>query len=123
MAIGYPRRNPVYDELGELNMLYTKDDFINKQDETVYYYIGIACQSKAYEITGMDWEWTKAAFTKNDFEDVIEEPKTFQEYDWIRPDNHPDIEKRIVEWTRHYFRTNDEPPAKQVARSMGKIRK
>jgi RHS repeat-associated protein len=110
VAIGYPRRNPVYTEQGELNMLYTKTDFINKPDETDYYYIGIACQSRAYEVTGIEWDWSKPALSKNNFEEVIQNPEDFKEYDWIRPAGHPDFEKRIVEWTRHYFRTNDEPP-------------
>jgi len=110
VAIGYPRRNPVYDEQGELNMLYTNADFINKPDETGYYYIGIACQSRAYQVTGIEWDWSKPALSKNNFEEVIQNPDDFKEYDWIRPAGHPDLEKRIVEWTRHYFRTNDEPP-------------
>ncbi len=109
MAIGYPRKNPVYDEQDELKMLYTKDDFINKPDETGYYYIGVACQSRAYEVTGIDWDWSMPTLTSNEFEEVISYPDDFWEYNWSRPMGHTGVEKRIVEWTRQYYRQDQDP--------------
>jgi RHS repeat-associated protein len=110
VTIGYPRRNPVYDEQGELKVLYTKADFINKPDETDFYFIGIACQSRAFEVTGIEWDWSTPAISREVFEEVIRDPENFEEYDWVRPDGHPDIEKRLVEWSRYYFKTNDQHP-------------
>jgi RHS repeat-associated protein len=114
VSIGYPRRNPVYDEQGELKILYSHTDFIEKPNEDNFYYIGIPYQTRTYEIHGNAWNWNDDSFTKNSFikydsTGICDTPDDFKEYD-SDPNTYPGVEKRIVEWTRHYFRTNDEPP-------------
>jgi hypothetical protein len=109
VTIGYPRRSPAYDEQGELNIIYTKDDFINQPDESGYYFIGVPYQSRAYEVTGIEWDWSMPPLSKNAFDEPARNPADFRAYDWHRPEDHPDIEKRIVEWTRHYFRKDEKP--------------
>lgn len=57
ISIGYPRRNVPHDlpEQGELKMLYSTVDFINKIDAPDFHYIGVPYQSRAFEVTGYDW--------------------------------------------------------------------
>jgi RHS repeat-associated protein len=109
VAIGYPRRNPQYDEQGELKVLYTRADFINEDREESFYYIGIPYQTRNYEVTGLGEVWSPGELlTCGDFDQVVENPGNFKPYSWERPQNHTGIEKRIVEWSRSYFRKNED---------------
>ncbi len=108
-TIGYPRRNPLYDEQGELKVLYTREDFINKDQGIAFYYIGIPYQSRNYELTGLEELWNPGEIlTCDNFDQVMENPGDFQSYDWERPQDQTGIEKRIVEWARSYFRENED---------------
>ncbi|MDL1964154.1 MAG: FG-GAP-like repeat-containing protein, partial [Deltaproteobacteria bacterium] len=112
ISIGYPRRVPNdLTEQGELKILYSKADFINKTDASDFYYIGVPYQSLAFEVTGYEWDWeTSQKFPATDFDDIMVntahplEKWNVQPYEWKRPDGHAGVEKRLVEWTRSYFK-------------------
>uniref|UniRef100_UPI0025E82ECE SpvB/TcaC N-terminal domain-containing protein n=1 Tax=Sulfurovum sp. TaxID=1969726 RepID=UPI0025E82ECE len=110
ISIGYPRRN-VPDKLpeqSELKILYSKTDFINKSDESDFYYIGVPCQSRAFEVTGYTWNWDNPRFSDENFDALVADD-TIKPYEWKRPHNHDKEEKRLIEWTRNYFRDDNSP--------------
>ncbi|MCD4716622.1 MAG: hypothetical protein K8R45_07755, partial [Desulfobacterales bacterium] len=105
ISIGYPRRVPNdLTEQGELKILYSKADFINKTDASDFYYIGVPYQSLAFEVTGYEWDWeTSQKFPATDFDDIMVNTAHPLEK-WERLDDHVGVEKRLVEWTRSYFK-------------------
>ncbi len=112
ISIAYPRRQVPQDlpEQAELKMIYTKADYINKENETEYYYLGIPCQTRTYEVTGVAWSSGQAILTADLFGAILDPallPGNFRSYEWHRPDSHVGIEKRIIEWSRSYFRTDE----------------
>lgn len=112
VTIGYPRRIPQFEKQGQTLIVYTKSDFINKDQEALFYYVGIPYQSRTYEITGLEVYWNPGGLLgPNDFISIIENPDQFRSYHWERPENHSSIEKRIIEWSRTYFRRNIDPHA------------
>lgn len=114
-TIVYPRRNPIYNEQDILNILYKKNDYINKSNQD-YYYKGIPYQERVFDVTGIREEWdNKSIIDITHFQAIIDTFKNselvldkFKPYDWMRPNNHDKVEVRIVEWSRNYFRKNNE---------------
>ena len=118
VMIGYPRRISASDPLNvslseqrELFITYSKSDFINQSNSVDYFFVGVPYQSRTYEVTGINWDWPANPFqwlNKSDFEEIATDPESYQPYEWQRPQQHSDEEKRIVEWSRSYFRQNVE---------------
>lgn len=111
MSIAYPRRQALPDlpEQAELKAIYTKTDYINKDDAPAYYYLGIPCQTRTYEVTGVNWSSGEAILTADIFTAILSPvliPGDFRPYEWQRPGSHIGLEKRIIEWSRLYFRTD-----------------
>jgi RHS repeat-associated protein len=52
-AVGYPRRSPEYDEQGQTRITCSEADFINVTNEKNWYRIGVPCETRAYELTGV----------------------------------------------------------------------
>ncbi len=112
VAIGYPRRNPAFDEQGALQITYTKTDFINRPEEENFHFIGVPFQSRTYEVTGISWAWTDTPFGWLDraaFAEVIADPNSFLPYEEPRPTEASGTQKRLIEWSRSYFRQDAEP--------------
>ncbi|MDR4470934.1 MAG: hypothetical protein MRJ68_21995, partial [Nitrospira sp.] len=112
VAIGYPRRNPAFDEQGALQITYTKTDFINRHDEVNFYFIGIPFQTRTYEIMGIPWAWTETPFRWLDhaaFAEVTADPNDFLPYEQPPPAGAAGLQKRLIEWSRSYFRQDEEP--------------
>ncbi len=112
ISIAYPRRQVPQDlpEQADLKMIYTKADYINKDNETEYYYLGIPCQTRTYEVTGVAWSSGQAILTADLFGGILDPafiPGSFHPYEWQRPDGHVGLGKRIIEWSRSYFRTDE----------------
>lgn len=111
ISIGYPRRNVLQDpsdlpEQRKLKMLYTKADFINKPNETDFYYVGVPCETQVFEVTRGTWKWGNPKFSATYFKDLLTD-NAFRPYEWQQPggnDENDDVEKRLVEWSRSYFR-------------------
>lgn len=115
VAIGYPRRQVPADlpEQGELKIVYTKVDFINQDDDPGFYYAGVPCQTRAFEVTGLQPANPNQPFKAADFdairfaEPLVVNPADFEPF---QPDPPADLtvpKKRIIEWSRTYFRKND----------------
>ncbi len=121
VAIGYPRRQVPADlsEQGELKAVYSRTDFINKDvpgaGRTLgYYYAGIPCQTRSYEVTGLDWQTGDEHLKEWVFEGVRDgsmdvDPGTFKPYEWERSSGQTGIHRRIIEWSRNYFRNDEQP--------------
>ena len=111
LSVAYPGRQAPADlpEQAELKAVYTKTDFINKDDDPEYYYLGIPCQTRTYEVTGVNWSPGQVPLKPEMFTDIVNPalvPGNFQPYEWQRPEGHAGLEKRIVEWQRSYFRAD-----------------
>jgi hypothetical protein len=67
VQIGYPRREPQrldrFPEQAELKILYTHIDVINRADDPLCYYVGLPCQTRSYEISGLSWSWGQPRLT------------------------------------------------------------
>ena len=105
LSIAYPRRQapPDLPEQAELRAVYTKADYINKVDALTYYYLGIPCQTRTYEVTGVNWTQGKIPLKPEIFIDIMAPAivsGNFQPYVWQRPEGHVGLEKRIIEWQR-----------------------
>jgi len=118
VSIAYPRRPSyaIYEEQKNIKISYTWSKFINEDtfdtDVEDLYYIGISCEIKKYEIHGLDWKWSSSPFKHNyllnstHFSTIIR-PDNFKPYNYIPPGDLSLLEKRIIEWTRTYFRKNE----------------
>ncbi len=52
-AVAYQRREPQHIEQGRLLVSYAEADFINKADENDWSRVGVPCETRAYELTGL----------------------------------------------------------------------
>jgi len=113
-AIVYPRRDPEYDEQKPLLITYNQADFINKDDSTDFYRIGVPYETRSYEITGIRQtgsEILQKQDVKNDIFNATEIP--FED----KPDTNQ-IQKRMIGRSRNTFYSeglNTELPLGQIA--------
>ncbi len=104
-TVAYPRRVPAFAEQGRLQVQYTHTDFINSVAGRTHYYAGVACQVRLYEVTGL--VWNRTPIQADAFQSVLVEglaPGQHRPYEWRRSLTWSGVEKRIVSWTRRYFR-------------------
>ena len=111
ISIAYPRRlaPPDLPDQAKLLVVYTKSDYINKVDSSSYYYLGVPCQTRTYEVTGLSWTQTRIPMKPEVFNEILDSGLImgkFQSYGWKRPEGHVGLEKRIIKWQRSYFRTD-----------------
>ena len=135
ISIGYPRRRPAqpflsdngqpivdgggapippFEEQWVIQALYAFTRFIDEPNELGHYFIGVPCESRTFEIHGLPWDWPapdqqpvtpQRPLRRDDFltlDDV-------DDYAPFSPDPPQQIAgpvKRIVEWTRSYFRSD-----------------
>ncbi|MBI2985751.1 MAG: VCBS repeat-containing protein [Deltaproteobacteria bacterium] len=111
VSIGYPRRTVPAElsEQGELKILYTHSDFINKPSMPDFYYVGIPCQRRVYEVTGVTWvtgqpQLTEAGFNSALVTSVAPGSPGTDYLPYEQPGSGASLQKRIIEWTRTYFR-------------------
>ena len=121
VTIGYPRRE-VPDELpeqGDTTMVYTRTDFINTyhaptETTPAYYYASLPCQTRTYEITGMHWQSGERHFEEQRFAGILDRSitvntQTFMPYEWQRDEADTEVRRRLIEWTRTYYRADADP--------------
>ena len=111
VAIGYPRRTPLASvpEQAEIKLVYTHVDLINKTDDSQFYNLGIPYQTRTFEVTGVDWSYDQGHLRAGVFAgitDTSDSPGVFRSFQWNRPANHVGLEKRLIEWSRSYFRSD-----------------
>ncbi len=121
VTIGYPRRVVPDDlpEQGETTIVYSRNDFINKYSpptETAagHYYVGVPCQTRTYEVTGIHWEVGQQQIDEQHFEEIRDrsidvDTSSFKPHEWQRDPADSEVFRRIIEWTRAYFRTDADP--------------
>lgn len=113
VAIAYPRRAPEFPEQAELKITWSKNDWINRVDQEAFYLVGLPYQKRNYEISGIEWFWSDPVTWLNGetFAPVIADPADFRPYHWRRPEDHVGIEKRLLQWSRSYYRGDAEAHA------------
>ncbi len=52
-SVGYPRRNPAIAPQSTTLVTYTEADYANAPDQTTFYRLGLAVESRGYELTGV----------------------------------------------------------------------
>ena len=131
VSIGYPRRVAPEDlpEQGETKIVYTRTDFINKYSPPTatapaFYYAGIPCQTRSYEVTGIagakqalagwDWQLGQPHLGEGRFEAIQDtsidvDTDSFKPYEWQPDETDTGVQRRIIEWTRSYFRFDVAP--------------
>lgn len=129
VAITYPRRVVPANlpEQGETKIVYTHIDFINlyctlTATMPTFYYAGIPYQTRAYEVTGIDCQpgqkleaedfaAIQDASIKSECLRMVQDASisvdldSFQPYEWQREESDSTVQRRIIEWTRSYFRS------------------
>ena len=107
VTVVYPRRAapPHLPEQAETKILYTHADFINVTGEKNFYYVSLPYQTRLYEITGPPQQ----RYRLTDFDTLLADPDDFVPYH--RQPALGTLQKRIVDWTRTYYRTDAEPDA------------
>ncbi|HSJ54098.1 MAG TPA: toxin TcdB middle/C-terminal domain-containing protein, partial [Anaerolineae bacterium] len=116
VTLAYPRRVPQHAEQAEPRILYTHTDVANKDDDAGFYR-GVAFQLRTYEVTGLGWAAGQAAFTRSAFQSILDPSAAVgahRPYEWQRPAGLTTLEKRIVEWTRSYFRSDTSAAAADI---------
>ncbi|MDJ0723341.1 MAG: SpvB/TcaC N-terminal domain-containing protein, partial [Desulfobacterales bacterium] len=111
VSIVYPRREVPSEvpEQGDLAAIYTKTDYINRDDAAEFYYLGVPCQTRTFEVTGISWTSGDPLLRADDFAAIVAPALVtgdFRPFEWQRPTNHTSLEKRLVEWQRSYFRSD-----------------
>lgn len=113
VAIAYPRRpcDHAFDEQKKISATYSWSRFINKESEDSYYYVKAPCEVKTFEVHGIDWSWPKpldsaAIPIKDSYFATLLDPNEFEPYSTKEFDG---LKKRVVEWTRSYYRKDENP--------------
>ncbi len=135
VSIGYPRRPPLtpyIDENGQpivddqdkpivphteqsvTKAIYTFNSYINKPDAADCHYIGINCESKVYEVHGLDLTWPDPALSnparpRSIHRTVFDGLSNPDDYVSFENTNVPGLKKRIVDWKRVYFKKDAMP--------------
>ena len=121
LSIGYPRRNPPADkpEQAVTSVVYARADYINRElpqsnADAGYYFGGILCQSRSYEITGLDWHQGQTQLSAEDFRALMDtsidvDTTSFKPYEWERDPADTGLQRRLIEWSRSFFRANANP--------------
>ncbi|MGI9510237.1 MAG: SpvB/TcaC N-terminal domain-containing protein, partial [Geminicoccaceae bacterium] len=109
LSIAYPRRIPDPDipEQGQLDILYTKQDVINRdRNDNEFYYVGVGAQSRSYEIRNVAWPKAdpKAPMTSQDVAALVADPDDFIAFE--QPFGTSSA-KKLIAWSRSYFRKDN----------------
>lgn len=124
IIVSYPRRNPLlkddgnpFAEQAKAKAMYTFNKFINKDEQSTYYYVGLPCETKAFEVHGPDLRFRWPAgdglvtpLRANQF-DEIRRKNDYERFEHDPPGDLARLRKRIVEWTRQYYRKDEDPAA------------
>ena len=118
VSIAYPRRVVPEDmpEQGRLQVVYTHTDFINQYSAPssttpAFYYAGIPCQTRTYEITGIDFQLDQPRLLAEiDFEDILDttiavDTDSFLPYEAEPDDPGAGLQRRIIEASCHSPKT------------------
>ncbi len=108
VTIGYPRRQADHVQQQHEQITYTNTKFIPSTVEKPFHYAGIPYETRMFEITGFQWTWGNPTtwLTHQNFQEIIKNPDEFKPYEWERPQGAKGLAKRIIEWTRTYFRAD-----------------
>ena len=118
VTIAYPRRpsleRQIFDEQKNVKATYTCTQYINEANHETFYYVGLPCEIKTFELHGINWEWPSLSSggvdpIQDGFFSIIMGTEMFEDYNYLPPENLTELKKRIIDWTRTYFRKNGNP--------------
>jgi len=127
VAIAYPRRTPAFPEQAQSRIVYTKANFINEEHQPDWYYVGVPCQTRRYEVGGTVWQGQllglqdfTAIRIESDAPHAADNRLDFHEEQAIEAAASPC--KRLIECSRTYFRSDAEAASLDAGRlDLGKI--
>lgn len=70
--------------------------------------MGVTYQTRGYEVTGVALPDATTALTTAAFTSIQDNPDDFQSYEWQSPPDLAQPTKRLIQWSRTYFRKDDE---------------
>ena len=134
VAVAYPRRgpDPEVPEQSELKIVFTKSDFIIHADAANAWLIGISAQVRTFELTRVTSSGARGKFEERDFTALIADLARLRDLaapfplgSWRQFHEAPSSSapsKRLMEWTRTYFRKDataaDPDPARTLANRL-----
>jgi RHS repeat-associated protein len=107
-SIAYPRRVPVIPEQDRLLVTLQRERFVNRAGRTGPHLVGLPCESRAFEVTGVPWSWGVG-----DAVSVAElaplcppagSPEVFAPFEGNGTPPVPGPRKRLLAWQRVYYR-------------------
>ena len=103
-SVGYARRTPQFDPQGATLVTYTEADYINIADQSEFYRVGLASETRAYELTGLVPPAGAAIFDHDALRDAAAAaPATSYE---TRPGGTA-AQRRLLKHARTIYRAND----------------
>jgi RHS repeat-associated protein len=105
-----------YAEQRAAKATYSRRRFINKIDVREAYFVGVVCETRDFEVHGLDWQWPTAdALPTSPIRPYCDEDfAPIRDDEFVPYEDTPSAVgpcKRIVDWTRAYFRTDHDPLA------------
>ena len=109
-TIAYPRRisDAEVPEQDETKVVFAKSDFINRIDAVNVWLLGVPAQLRVFELTNVRPSGPRGKFMEADFAPLIVDiavpfsPGSWKAFHELPPRSSPS--KRLIEWTRNYFR-------------------
>ena len=102
-AIAYPRRSPLFPEQAATLITYSEADFINAIAASAFYRVGVPCETRHYEITGL----ASATGTPLAFSAVQVAIQRASEIPFEVAPTPNTVQKRLVERSRIYYYKDD----------------
>jgi len=70
--------------------------------------------ARTYDITGMPWQSGERHFEEQDFANILDlsiavNTQSFMPYEWQRGETDTEVRRRLIEWTRTYYRADADP--------------
>ena len=108
VRVFYPRRHVPAElpEQGQMSITWEHADYINQVTSRAAHYVGLAHQTRRYEITGIAWPGPggRIPLKPVDFHAVTADPDAFDDYRALPAPTGGPARKRLIHWTRTYYR-------------------
>jgi RHS repeat-associated protein len=108
VRVFYPRRHVPAElpEQGRLSITWEHADYINQASNRAAHYVGLAHQTRRYEITGVAWPGAggRMPLGAADLLAVTADPDTYDPYNTTPAPAGGPPRKRLIHWTRTYYR-------------------
>ena len=112
ISIAYPRKPSAalggedrIPEQSDLIVTYQHSRFINATEDSNYRFVGVPFEAQSFEVNGIDWNWSGGAWLQRaDFDALLVSPEQFRLHHQRDAFDPGAIDKRLLAWSRTYFR-------------------